>query len=609
MILCYMNPCNINLDWSESQRSDTSKINLNWKIWDHTFVGNNPKALWFDAWTYNVKAYDENNVHQLQLIVLEEEQRSEDKQDVSGSWEINNEEIYDEYLTHALEISAIVANPRWVDSNEYIELHNTWTKDISLRGLIIDDILDAGSKAYVIENDIVLKAGSKKKFYKSLTKLNLNNDWDSVYLHYFWEQIDTLSWDFSPWDNFVITPFNSKIIPQKVLVSRIIDGDTIEIIFENWTKEKLRLVWIDTPEIYNTTDQNEIKHGKRAKSFASEQLYQKSVFFIPEESWQRDTYWRLLWYIQMSDQRIFNQLVIEKWYSRAYLRYPFKYQVAFKKAQTKAKKDKIWIWSDSQFKKIVSKELKLDNEILENSEKTVQYEESLVFYKDQNNDKIPDQFQNSLLNSPDTSTVQEKSSTLNISNTWTTQLEEYQNFVQKWYYIKVSKLLSWIKFSWKTIPNAKIHLELQDKEILIQSSPSWDFEYLLEESFLLWEYTVHSQLTDIFWNKFDIEKEKVFQIDEKYLEKLRISQEKKAIALAKKLEKERLRRLKKLQKSKRATTKKWPKIYSNILISQVQAQSTFNASSKQKDLDILTFIIFILSLFILFHIFRHKKLV
>jgi len=66
-------------------------------------------------------------------------------------------------------------------SYEWIELYNDSDQEVNLNGWMIDDILEKGSKTYLIENEII-KAGEYKIFDAARTKIALNNSGDEVNL-------------------------------------------------------------------------------------------------------------------------------------------------------------------------------------------------------------------------------------------------------------------------------------------------------------------------------------------------------------------------------------------------------------------------------------------
>ncbi len=81
-------------------------------------------------------------------------------------------------------ISEIFPNPLGKDNQEenyeWIELYNTSDEDVNLKGWQIDDILNKGSKPYIIKEDSIIEAGGYKTFSNADTKIMLNNSGDEV---------------------------------------------------------------------------------------------------------------------------------------------------------------------------------------------------------------------------------------------------------------------------------------------------------------------------------------------------------------------------------------------------------------------------------------------
>ncbi len=84
----------------------------------------------------------------------------------------------------AIVVSEIYPNPFGRDNREgnyeWIELYNNSSEDVNLKGWQIDDILEKGSKAYIIEEDKIIKARSFAVFENVQTKIMLNNIGDEV---------------------------------------------------------------------------------------------------------------------------------------------------------------------------------------------------------------------------------------------------------------------------------------------------------------------------------------------------------------------------------------------------------------------------------------------
>ncbi|QFR39658.1 PKD domain-containing protein [Candidatus Gracilibacteria bacterium 28_42_T64] len=338
--------CNINLTGTES--SDPDRENLRY-FWD---FGNgissdksNPAGMWYETGKYEV-------------TLRVRDKFGEESQDSFFVEVLDNGAIEENFIDHNifsnLKIHALLANPDGNDTFEYIEIKNTGTQKLNLSGLIIDDTLKKGSREYVIKKESFLNPGKIRRFYKNETHITLNNSVDEVHLIYNNTNIDTLFWDFEMPSGYILNHDNGEFTEQKVMVERVVDGDTIVIKYQNGKTEKLRLVGVDTPETKHPKKEVQF-YGKEASNFTKMMLEGKNIVIKQNVRNYRDKYGRLLGYVYLPGKEekdiFFNKLLIEKGYARAYLRFPFQYSVQFKKAQNKAKKQRIGIWSEGEIKK------------------------------------------------------------------------------------------------------------------------------------------------------------------------------------------------------------------------------------------------------------------
>ena len=137
----------------------------------------------------------------------------------------------------------------------------------------------------------------------------------------------------------------TRKIPAKV--TRVIDGDTMEVtITENGKtkKETVRLLLVDTPE---TKDPNKPVQpfGPEASQFTKETLEGKNVELELDTS-ERDKYGRLLCYLWIGN-KMFNESLLEKGLARVAYIYPpnVKYVDQFNEIQKKAQEAGLGIWS------------------------------------------------------------------------------------------------------------------------------------------------------------------------------------------------------------------------------------------------------------------------
>ena len=117
-----------------------------------------------------------------------------------------------------------------------------------------------------------------------------------------------------------------------VTVVEVVDGDTVEVEYPNGTRETVRLLGVDTPEVNVENDPGEFESvpdteagreclrdwGHRASEFARAELDGESVtLVIDPASDRRGGYDRLLAYVDYDGGR-FNERLVERGYARLY---------------------------------------------------------------------------------------------------------------------------------------------------------------------------------------------------------------------------------------------------------------------------------------------------
>lgn len=119
---------------------------------------------------------------------------------------------------------------------------------------------------------------------------------------------------------------------SEVTVVRVVDGDTMDVEFANGSTERVRLLGVDTPEVYTAVSPEEWEGvpdtpsgraclenwGDRASQYATEELAGKTVtLVIDPKSDTRDRYGRLLAYLAY-EGTTFNRRLIETGHARMY---------------------------------------------------------------------------------------------------------------------------------------------------------------------------------------------------------------------------------------------------------------------------------------------------
>jgi micrococcal nuclease len=132
-------------------------------------------------------------------------------------------------------------------------------------------------------------------------------------------------------------------LPQ-AQVLRVIDGDTIEVSWGD-TKEKVRLIGVDTPESVHPDQSKNVPYGKIASEFTKSTLEGQTVG-LEFDVQERDRYGRLLAYVYLGDI-MFNKLLLDEGHASISTFPPnVRYVSMFTDAQTAARDAGKGQWAD-----------------------------------------------------------------------------------------------------------------------------------------------------------------------------------------------------------------------------------------------------------------------
>lgn len=149
-------------------------------------------------------------------------------------------------------------------------------------------------------------------------------------------------------------PFGKAEKYNDILVTRVIDGDTIQL----ETRERVRLIGIDTPEMHDSDkllrdshrtgqDARTIKAmGKKAYEFTKLLLEGKRVS-LEFDVEKRDKYNRLLAYVYLKDGMFANAEIVKQGYA-SLMTFPpnVKYADLFLKLYREAREQERGLWKD-----------------------------------------------------------------------------------------------------------------------------------------------------------------------------------------------------------------------------------------------------------------------
>jgi micrococcal nuclease len=123
-------------------------------------------------------------------------------------------------------------------------------------------------------------------------------------------------------------------------VTRVVDGDTVEISRSVEGLSTVRLIGVDTPETHGGTQ----PYGPEASDFTRQHLADKEVS-LELDVQKIDPYGRLLAYVYLPDGQMFNETLVEEGYAQVATFPPnVKYQDRFLKAQREARAASRGLW-------------------------------------------------------------------------------------------------------------------------------------------------------------------------------------------------------------------------------------------------------------------------
>jgi len=143
-----------------------------------------------------------------------------------------------------------------------------------------------------------------------------------------------------------------------VTIVEVVDGDTVDIRYENGTRETIRLLGVDTPEVYTENDPAEFegipdteagrncleRWGEEASAFATERLAnEEATLVFDPDSDRRGSYDRLLGYLYVSNTS-FNYQLVETGHARVY-ESAFRREQLYLDAESAAQENTTGLWA------------------------------------------------------------------------------------------------------------------------------------------------------------------------------------------------------------------------------------------------------------------------
>lgn len=154
-----------------------------------------------------------------------------------------------------------------------------------------------------------------------------------------------------------INPPENKSSKQNVSVSvvEVIDGDTLEIRYLNNSLDTVRLLGVDTPEVYSENDPSEFEGissasylrtwGYKASNYTKALLINETITLsFDKESDKRGYFGRLLAYVVLENGSVLNELLIKKGYARVYEAGEFSKEINYLEIEERARENYRGLW-------------------------------------------------------------------------------------------------------------------------------------------------------------------------------------------------------------------------------------------------------------------------
>jgi micrococcal nuclease len=134
--------------------------------------------------------------------------------------------------------------------------------------------------------------------------------------------------------------------PDTIMVSKVIDGDTLDVV-QNGVTKRVRLIGINTPETLDPRKPVEC-FGHEASNFSKHIATGKEVKLQADPTQDTmDKYGRLLAYVYLPDGTLLNKKLVEEGYAYEYTyKFPYAHQQEFKTAEQNARNQKLGLWNE-----------------------------------------------------------------------------------------------------------------------------------------------------------------------------------------------------------------------------------------------------------------------
>ncbi len=131
-------------------------------------------------------------------------------------------------------------------------------------------------------------------------------------------------------------------------VVTVYDGDTIKVKFGDGAEERVRLIGVNAPEIDDPREEVSYE-AHLAWRFTFFHLYGQKIALTYDQT-PRDKHGRILAYVWVHGQLLFNEFILQEGFAAAFFAFPFRqdYEERFREAQKRARQQGRGLWREGE---------------------------------------------------------------------------------------------------------------------------------------------------------------------------------------------------------------------------------------------------------------------
>lgn len=486
-LVCYTrNTCLINVTAQDTYDLDKDKLDYTWWFgnWQVSSKENPPSVL-YPFGRYQIRLAVSDGKEKIRKhLTLEVKNEKDLKKETTSTG------ILDDIPSPSVHIRSVLPNPQWKDTNEYIEIQNTSFLSTNLKWIS----LTVGKKHLKVKEDVILKPYETRKFFYGDSHISLPNASWSLQISYNDEVLDSLFWQVEIPDGYILTHSNLERTKKEGKIIKSEGKENGILQYKDGSLEKISLLGIKIPQA---------SEGNMFDKY----IWKEGIFEVSNETSWSGAVTNGYFYIENT---MLNKTLVEEGIARVTQQFPFLYQKEFLSLQTKAKKEKKWIWWSSEIKKWVLKEIREEALFPQNLPSST----FDVLWQVSQPQSLSANF--SPLSQTSFSQIWGEPTSLPVPILLNSPFKKVTtNFTKVPFRINFTLLKSWLKISGSTLSGSTVHITWYTSPIEIQVGSDGKFLYKIDHYLVAGNYTLQYQVANGV-KEYEIPRQKILFLSSEY---------------------------------------------------------------------------------------------